>query len=86
MGSSALGQPLSFHQQQQLKAAITTGLPGAPQHSAIDNTIYNQAGLTNLLALGTLPLYSAQTATSTPSMATDIAIIAKVIPNMPLKL
>ena len=33
-----------------------------------------------------LPIYSAQTTTSTPSMATDIATMAKMIPNVPLKL
>ena len=85
-GSPALGQPLSFHQQQQLQAGITTGLPKAPQHSAMDNTFYNKAGLTNISAPRTLPLYSAQTATSTPSMATDMANMAKVIPNVLLKL
>ena len=86
MGTPTLGQPLSFYQQLQLQAAITTGLPGAPQHSTIDNTFYNRAGLTNLLAPGILPLYSTHTATSTPSTATDIANMAKVIPNVPLKL
>ena len=52
----------------------------------MDNTFYNRAGLINLLALGALPLYNTQTATSTPSMATDIATMAKVVHNMPLKL
>ena len=46
----------------------------------------NSSGLTNLSAPGTLPVYSAQTATNTPSMVTDIATMAKVIPNVPLKL
>ena len=35
MGAPTMGQPLNFHQQQQPQAAITTGLPGAPQHSTI---------------------------------------------------
>ena len=86
MDAPALGQPLSFPQQQQSQATITTGLPGAPQHSAMDNnTLYNRAGLTNLSALGTLPLYSVQMATSATSMATDITTMAKVIPNVVLK-
>ena len=46
---------------------------------------YNTSGLTNLSAPGTLPIYSTQTATNTPSMLTDIATMAKVIPNVPLK-
>ena len=45
-----------------------------------------QNWVTNLLALGTLPLYSVQTATSTPSIVTDIPNMDKVIPNIPLKL
>ena len=89
MGTPALGQPLSlsFHQQQLTQAAIATGLPVAPQHSATyNNTLYHRAGLTNLPVPGTLPLYSVQTTTSTPSIATDIATMAKVIPNVWLKL
>ena len=52
----------------------------------MDKTLYNRAGLTNILALGTLPLYSVQTAASTSSMVTDITAMAKVIPSVPLKL
>ena len=40
MGTPALGQPLSFHQQQQLQAAITTGWSRAPQHSAMDDNTF----------------------------------------------
>ena len=47
---------------------------------------YNSSGLTSLLAPGTLPVYSAQTATNTSSMVTDIAAMAEVTPNVPLKL
>ena len=86
MVAPSLGQLLSFHQQQQLQAGIATGLQGAPKHSTMDNTFYNRAGLTNLSALGTLPLYRPQTVTSTNSMVTDIATMAKVIPNVSLKL
>ena len=89
MGAPTLGQPLSLHQQQQLQAAIATGLPGAPQHSTMDNNTfgrYNSSGLTNLSVLGTLPIYSAQTTTKTPSVVRDIATMAKVIPNVLLKL
>ena len=80
-GTPALGQPLRFHQHQQLQAAIATGLPGTPQHSTTDNNTFgrcNSSGLTNLSA--PLPVYSAQTAINTPSMVTDIATVAKVIP------
>ena len=51
-----------------------------------NNTLYNRAWLTNLYDPGALPLYSAQAATSTPSMTTDITTIAKMIPNVLLKL
>ena len=92
MGAPALGQPLSFHQQQLSPAATTSDshhywTAWASQHSTMDNnTFYQRAGLMNLSAPGTLPLYSAQTAISTPSMVTDIATMAKVIPNVLLKL
>ena len=89
IATSALGQSLSFHHHQQLQIAIATGLPRAPQHNTMDNNTferYNSSGLTNLSAPGTLPVYNAQTATNTPSMVTDIATMAKVIPNVPLKL
>ena len=45
-------------------------LPRAPQHHTMDNNTfgrYNSSGLTNLSAQGTLLIYNAQTAISTPS-------------------
>ena len=89
MGAYALGQRLSFHQHQQPQAATATGLPRAHQHTTTDNTTfggYSSSGLTNLSALGNLPIYSTQTTTNTSSMVIDIAIMAKVIPNVTLKL
>ena len=47
---------------------------------------YNSSGLTNLSTPGTLPVYSAQAATNTTTMVADKATIARVIPNIPLKL
>ena len=86
-GCSCTGPASKSSPATTTTGAITTGLPRTPQRSATENnTLYNRAGLTNLSALGTLPLYNVQTATSTPSMVIDITTMAKVIPNVPLKL
>ena len=85
-GYSCTGQASKLSPEAKLQAVITTGLPGDLHHSAMDNTFYSRTGLTNLSALGTLPLSNTQTVTSTSSMATDIATIATVIPNVLLKL
>ena len=61
------------------------GLPGATQHNTTNGTFHSRAGSAPLPAMGPLP-YSSQTATSGPRTAMDIAAMAKVIPNMPLKL
>ena len=60
--------------------------PGLPSTVPQKTTPLQQSWLINLFALGNLPLYNAQTATSTPSMVIDITTMAKVIPNVPLKL
>ena len=72
------------HQQHQ-QVTIATGLPGATQYSTTDNTSHGRMGLATLLATGPW-LYNIQAAASGPSMTTDITMMAKVIPNMPLKL
>ena len=85
LGAPTLGQHSALNQQQHPKAPVTMGLPGASQHSTMNGTFYSRAGSATLLAMGPL-LYGSQSATSTPSTATDIATMAKVIPNVPLKL
>ena len=53
MGASPLGQPLSFHQHQELQAATATDLPWAHLHAATENTTcggYSSSRLTNLLS------------------------------------
>ena len=84
-GHSTLGQHSSLNQQQHPQAPVATGLPEASQHSTMDGTFYSRAGLATTSTMGPLP-YGSQTAMSTPSTAINIAIMAKVIPNMPLKL
>ena len=61
------------------------GLPRITQHSSMDGTFYSRAGLAILPAMGPLP-YASQTVTRAPNMMVDIATMAKVIPNVPLKL
>ena len=85
LGTPTLGHHLALNHQQHQQAMVTTGLPGTTQHSDMDYTFYSRAGQANLPAMGSLP-YSSQTATSAPSMAMDIATMAKVIPNILLKL
>ena len=66
---------------------IAMRLSGATQHSTLEGTFYSNSrlGLGTLPATGPLPCNS-QTITNATSMATDIATMAKVIPNVPLKL
>ena len=78
------GQHLVLNQQQHPQATVTTGLAGATQHSTMDGTFYSRLGLTTLPAMGPLS-YSSQMATSVPSIVMDIATMANVIPNVPLK-
>ena len=80
LGTPTLGHHLSLNQQQHPQAAVATGLPGATQDSTMDGTFYSRVGQATLLAMGSLP-YSSQSATSAPSMPTDIPTMAKVIPN-----
>ena len=84
-GAPILGHYLALNQQQHTQVTVATGLPGATQHGTMDGTFYSSSGQAALLATGSVP-YSSQTATSAPSMAIDIANMAKVIPNVPLKL
>ena len=61
------------------------GLPGATQYSTTDNTSHCRMGLATLLATGPWP-YNIQTVASGPNMTMDITLMAKMIPNVPLKL
>ena len=63
------------------------GLSGTPQYNTLDGFLYSniRLGLVTLLATGPL-LGISQTTTNATSMATDIATMAKVIPNVPLKI
>ena len=85
LGAPAIGQHPNVNQQQHPPATVTTALPVATQHSTMEGTSYSRAGLANPSAMRPLP-YGTQMATSAHSMATDIATMAKVIPNVLLKL
>ena len=85
LGTPTLGQHSALNQQQHLQAPVPMGLPGATKHSTMDSTFYSRAGLATFPTMGPFP-HGSQTATSAPSRAMDIATMAKVIPNMPLKL
>ena len=87
LGAPAQDQHLALNQQQHPQATITTGLSGTAQHNTLDGPLYSniRPGLVTLLAMGPLPGIS-QTTTNATSMATDIATMAKVIPNVPVKL
>ena len=85
LGAPALGQHSALNPQQHSQAPVAMGLSGATQHSTTDGTFYSRAGLATLPAMGPL-LYGSQSATSASGMAMDIATMAKVIPNVPLKL
>ena len=63
------------------------GLSGTPQHDTLDGPLYSniRLDLVTLLVMGPL-LGIAQTTIIPTSMATNIATMAKVIPNVPLKL
>ena len=87
LGAPTQGQHLALNQQQYSLATITVGLSGTPQHNTLDGPLYSniRPGLVTLPAMGPL-LGIPQTTTNATSMATDIATMAKVIPNVPLKL
>ena len=87
LGTPMQGQHPAINQQQHPQATSTMGLSGATQYSTLDGTLYSNSrpGLDTLLASGPLPC-SSQTITNATSIAMDIATMAKVIPNMPLKL
>ena len=85
LGAPALGQHSALNQKQHPQAPVAMGLPGVTQHNTTDGTFYSRAGSATLPAMRPL-LYGSQSASSTPSMATDIATMAKVIPNVPLKI
>ena len=89
MGAPTLGQPLGFPQHQQLQTTTAAGLARTHQPSATENSTfgsYGSPGTTNLSALETLPIYSMQMAPNISSMVTDMIAMAKLIPNVPLKL
>ena len=85
LGAPALGHHLALNQQQHPQAMVATGPLGATHHSTMDGTFCSRLGQATFLAMGSLP-YSSQTTTCAPSMAMDIATMAKVIYNGPLKL
>ena len=87
LGAPVQGQHLALNQQQHPQATITMGLSGTPQHNTLDDPLYSniRPGLVTLRAMRPLPGIS-QTTTNATSMAMDIATMAKVIPNVPLKL
>ena len=74
-----------MNQQQHQQVTIAMGLSGATQYSTTDNTSHGRMGLATLLATGPQP-YNIQTAVSGPNMTMAIITMAKVIPNMLLKL
>ena len=86
LGAPTQGQHLALNWQQHPHATITVGLSDTPQHNTLDGPLYSniRLGLVTLLAMP-LPGIS-QTTTNATSMAMDIATMAKVITNMPLKL
>ena len=61
------------------------GLPRATQYSTTDNTSHGRIGLATFLAIRPQP-YNIQTGASGPNMTTELTTMAKVIPNVPLKL
>ena len=77
------GQHLAMNQQQHPQATITVGLSGTTTAQHLNSNI--RPGLVTLLAMGPL-LGISQTITNATNMAMDTATMAKVIPNMPLKL
>ena len=85
LGAPTLGHHLAQNQQKHPEATVATGLPGATQHSTMDGTFYSRSGQATLLAMGSLS-YHSHMATSAPIMPMDIPTMAKVIPNVPLKL
>ena len=87
LGAPTLGQHLALNQQHHPQTTIIMGLSGTPQHNTLDGPLYSniRLGLVTLLATGPL-LGISQKTTNAMSIATDIATMAKVIPNVPLKL
>ena len=87
LDAPAKGQHLAPNQQQHPQATISVGLSGTPQHNPLDGPLYSniRPGLVTLPAMGPLPGIS-QTTTNVTSMDTNTATMAKVIPNVPLKL
>ena len=82
----SLGTPTQG-QQQCPQATINMGMFRATQYSTLEGTLYGNSRpvLASLPATGLLPC-SSQAITNVICMAMDIATMAKVIPNLPLKL